>query len=63
MALLNHISSTEVIKKLKSIFARLGIPRIIVLDGGKQYVSEEFEQFAKGYGLPRKLPRKLNYQR
>ena len=51
MALLNHISSTEFITKLKSIIARHGIPEIIVLDGGKQYVSEEFEQFAKDYGF------------
>ena len=51
IALLNRISSTEVIAKLKSIFARHGIPEIVVSDGGKQYVSEEFEQFAKDYGF------------
>ena len=41
IALLKRTTSSEVITHLKSIFARHGIPELIVSDNGPQYSSEE----------------------
>ena len=40
-------SSQEVIQRLKSIFARHGIPQQVMSDNGPQYSSNEFHKFAK----------------
>ena len=42
-------SSQEVIQRLKSIFARHGIPQQVMSDNGPQYSSIEFSKFAKAY--------------
>ena len=42
VAKLSGQSSTNVIKHLKSIFARHGIPQEVVTDNGPQYSSQEF---------------------
>ena len=39
--------SSTVIRKLKAHFARNGSPNYVVSDGGPQYVSEEFNRFAR----------------
>ncbi|XP_022791847.1 uncharacterized protein K02A2.6-like [Stylophora pistillata] len=41
--ILQEVTSPEVIKALKDIFARFGFPEEIVSDNGKQFVSAEFE--------------------
>lgn len=41
------ISSTDIIKNLKDIFSRLGNPKTITADNGKQFKSDEFKQFCK----------------
>ena len=43
---LENTSSSIVISKLKSIFARHGIPAEVVSDNGPQYTSKEFTKFA-----------------
>lgn len=43
----NDCSSKNLINNFKSIFARHGIPEILKSDGGKQYDSEEFMEFAR----------------
>jgi len=46
---LDHLTTTtskQVIEKLKKQFSRFGIPRQIVSDGGPQYSSNEFKEFA-----------------
>ena len=43
---LKNTSSSTVISKLKSIFARHGIPAEVVSDNGPQYTSKEFTKFA-----------------
>ena len=44
-------TSQSVIKALKSMFARFGIPEIVVSDNGPQYSSQEFADFAKAYNF------------
>ena len=45
------MKSKAVISKLKRIFATHGIPVTLISDNGKQFASEEFEQFMKGYDI------------
>ena len=35
------------VPELKTIFARFGIPEILLTDNGLQFASKEFEEFAK----------------
>ena len=42
-------SSQEVIQRLKSLFARHGIPQQVMSDNGPQYSSFKFSKFAKAY--------------
>ena len=48
---LTTTSSKAVIEKLKKQFCRFGIPREIISDGGPQYTSTEFCEFAKEWGI------------
>ena len=51
IAKLFNTSSQSVINHLKSIFAIHGIPECFMSDGGPQYVSFVFKQFAQSYGF------------
>ena len=44
---LDHMTSREVIKRLRAQFARHGIPDICMSDNGPQFASEEFSNFAQ----------------
>ena len=44
---LYDLSSRSIIRKLKSHFARYGIPSTVISDNGPQYVSEDFAKFSK----------------
>ena len=55
IALLTNESSRQVITHLKSLFARYGIPSCCVSDGGPQFASAEFKQFAKDWGIEHKM--------
>jgi len=49
-----EMSSTNTdctIERLKECFARFGLPRMIFSDNGRQFVSEEFENFCKNNGI------------
>jgi transposase InsO family protein len=48
---LSKATSSLVIAKLKSIFARWGIPLEVVSDNGPQFSSESFSNFRKSYGF------------
>ena len=47
IALLRTTNSSRVIQKLKTIFARHGIPECLVSDNGPQFSSQEFQQFSE----------------
>jgi hypothetical protein len=49
LAKLYSMSSASVIRIMKSIFARHGVPETVMSDNGPQYISEEFQEFAKDY--------------
>ena len=51
IAKLQPATSSSVIGHMQSIFARYGIPEVIVSDNGPQYSSEVFSQFARDYGF------------
>ena len=46
MALLKGTTSSTVITHMKSIFARHGIPEIVISDNGPLFASKEFAEFA-----------------
>ena len=48
---MGKITTSEVVKRLKGLFARHGIPEILVSDNGPQYSSVEFKQFCKQYDI------------
>ena len=49
--LLSELSSLEVVSHLKSIFARHGIPEMLISDNGPQYSSEAFSEFTRTYNF------------
>ena len=46
---LEQMTSQCVINHMSSVFARYGIPEVVVSDNGPQYTSEVFRQFARDY--------------
>ena len=44
-----HRTTAEVIQKTKAIFARHGIPEVVVSDNGPQFSSEAYSAFARNY--------------
>ena len=51
IARLTSEDSSEVIRQMKVIFARHGIPCKVVSDNGPQFASREFAKFAQTYGF------------
>ena len=51
IAHLKNTDSAAVIDKLKSVFARHGVPEVLISDNGPQYSSAEFAEFARSYGF------------
>ena len=49
VALLNRTTAEEVILRTKGMFARFGIPEVVVSDNGPQYSSEAYAAFARQY--------------
>lgn len=49
--IMRSIESSEVIKRLRTIFARLGRPISITMDNGRQLVSDEFQKFCREYNI------------
>ena len=51
IAKLSSTTSSDVVRHLKSIFARHGIPNTVVSDNGPQFSSSTFSDFSKSYGF------------
>ena len=51
IAHLKNTNSVAVINKLKSVFVRHGVPKVLISDNGLQYGSAEFAEFARNYGF------------
>lgn len=60
--LLTSLTSSRVIALLKKQFARFGIPNVIMSDGGPQFVSQEFQDFAKKWGITRMTSSPMHQQ-
>ncbi|XP_049885516.1 uncharacterized protein K02A2.6-like [Pectinophora gossypiella] len=52
---LNGITSTNIIKELKSWFALFGIPDVLLSDGGSQYNCQEFKLFQKQWQFEHRI--------
>ncbi|XP_046396811.1 uncharacterized protein K02A2.6-like [Ischnura elegans] len=51
VAYLENTRATNVIAKIKSIFARHGIPQVVRTDNGPPFGGREFQEFANKYGM------------
>lgn len=49
------MSTKTTIRVCREIFARFGIPRVLVSDNGRQFVSHEFERFLESNGVKHSL--------
>lgn len=49
--LMNKTSASKTIAVLQEVFARNGIPRVLVSDNGPQFIAEEFSQFMSANGI------------
>ena len=48
---LRNTKTSTVIKKIKAIFARHGVPQEVISDNGPQYSTEEFSHFSEKWGF------------
>ncbi len=55
VAQLSNTKSPTVIRHIKSMFARHGIPEVVISDNDPQYTAEEFTQFAKSWGFKHQI--------
>lgn len=51
VARINSVTSRSVIKEMKEVFARYGIPDVLVTDNGAQFASAEFAAFAETWSF------------
>ena len=54
ICLLSNIRSATVIQHTKSIFARHGIPEVVISDNGPQYSCQDYKDFASKWGFQHK---------
>lgn len=59
---LTTTTTTQIIKKLKILFARWGIPKAIVSDCGPQFTSSEFRRFTDLWGIIHKTSSPHHHQ-
>ncbi|XP_055714359.1 uncharacterized protein K02A2.6-like [Phlebotomus papatasi] len=49
--IMSKITAKETVNRLDKIFARLGYPRTLTVDNGRQFVSAQFDYFCKQRGI------------
>jgi transposase InsO family protein len=54
ICLLSNIRSATVIQHTKSIFARHGIPEVVISDNGPHYSCQDYKDFASKWGFQHK---------
>ncbi|XP_055692263.1 uncharacterized protein K02A2.6-like [Lutzomyia longipalpis] len=55
VAVVTDTTSGNTIKELRKIFATHGLPEQLVTDQGRQFISQEFEEFCKRNGIDHKM--------
>ena len=55
ISLNNNLTAQNIITKMKSIFARHGIPKIVISDNAKQFNSLDYKNFASDWDFEIKL--------
>ena len=59
---LHKTDAATVIKKIKNVFSRMGLPEVLRNDNGPQYAAKTFEKFAKDWGFQH-IPKSPEYPR
>lgn len=49
--LMRHITAKETIEKCREIFTTFGLPRVLVSDNGRTFISSDFQKFLKENGI------------
>ena len=58
---LSSTTSRVLIQEMKAVFAELGVPSVIVSDGGPQYTVTEFQDFTKHWQIKHRLSSPRTY--
>ena len=53
--LMDTTTSARTIEKLRTVFARFGIPKTVVSDNGAQFTSKEFQEFMSSNGIQHRM--------
>ena len=59
---LSSTTSKVLVQEMKAVFAELGVPNVIVSDGGPQYTSAEFKDFMKQWQIEHRVSSPRNPQ-
>ena len=59
---LGSTTSRVLVQEMKAVFAKLGVPNVIVSDGGPQYTSAEFRDFMKHWQIEHRVSSPRNPQ-
>ena len=59
---LHSTTSRVLVQEMKAVFMELGVPDVIVLDGGPQYISIEFKDFIKQWQIEHRVSSPRNPQ-
>ena len=59
---LGSTTSKVLVQEMKAVFAELGVPNVIVSDGGSQYTSVEFKDFTKHWQIEHQVSSPRNPQ-
>ena len=59
---LGSTMSRVLVQEMKAVFAKLGVPNVIVSDGGPQYTSAEFRDFMKHWQIEHRVSSPRNPQ-